>query len=409
VNAGSGAIPPNDGPPNDGPPSDRPPSDRPANDSQPSPDAPLVSVVMPAYNVEAFVAEAARSVLAQDWPRLELTAIDDGSTDATGALLDALAAEPLPPGRAFRVIRQANAGAAAARNAGLAAATGAVVAFMDADDRWHPPLASALMATLAADPAADLTFPLFRYIDEAGRATGTESRAPARRFDAADLLVANPIHSATGVFIRREAAEAAGRFDESLTSCIDLDFFVRVGLRREGAIVPTPRVLADYRRRSGQITGDWRRMRDNWRRVLAKAQAAGIDFPDSTRAIVSPMAEGFGATVMPGGRQDFDLFLRAFAEGADDRAGMAHLAALGGRQPGDIGHDGLGHVVADIGCGLGLLRAADLADHHHGVGFGSASNSSRMSRKLEPLIGSPPMPTLVETPMPSAFIWDAAS
>jgi glycosyltransferase involved in cell wall biosynthesis len=307
VNAGSGAIPPNDGPPNDGP-----PSDRPANDSQPSPDAPLVSVVMPAYNVEAFVAESARSVLAQDWPRLELIAIDDGSTDATGALLDALAAEPLPPGRTFRVIRQANAGAAAARNAGLAAATGAVVAFMDADDRWHPPLASALMATLAADPAADFTFPLFRYIDDAGRATGTESRAPARRFDAADLLVANPIHSATGVFIRREAAEAAGRFDESLTSCIDLDFFVRVGLRREGAIVPTPRVLADYRRRSGQITGDWRRMRDNWRRVLAKAQAAGIDFPE---------------TRLREARARWDLYCATLAYNAGDHGAARRLMA----------------------------------------------------------------------------------
>jgi glycosyltransferase involved in cell wall biosynthesis len=239
----------------------------------------LVSIVMPAWNVAPFVAEAVESVRTQTWPLIELVAVDDGSTDGTGDILGALAARWTEDGRCMVVIRQANAGAAAARNAGLAAATGDVLAFMDGDDRWHPRLADALMATLAADRDADLTFPLLRYVDEAGRPLGVESRVEARRFAAADLLVSNPIHSATGVFVRRAAVEATGRFDETLGSCIDLDFFVRLGLVRQGNIVPTSAILADYRRRDGQITGDWRRMRENWRRVLDKSLEAGMDLP----------------------------------------------------------------------------------------------------------------------------------
>lgn len=98
-----------------------------------------ISVVIPVYNAERFVRATLQSV-ADAAARLapgdtaEVIAVDDGSTDASGAILDAWAAEhPL-----LRVIHQANGGEGAARNAGMDAATGEILAFLDADDRMHP-------------------------------------------------------------------------------------------------------------------------------------------------------------------------------------------------------------------------------------------------------------------------------
>ena len=95
---------------------------------------PLVSIVMPCYQAEATVGRTVDSILAQTMPDFELIAVDDGSTDGTGALLDALAAQDAR----IRVIHQQNGGVACARNAGMAAARGRWLAFADADDLLLP-------------------------------------------------------------------------------------------------------------------------------------------------------------------------------------------------------------------------------------------------------------------------------
>src|SRR5690606_27199889 len=92
---------------------------------------PLISVIIPAYNAEATIVEAVESVLAQTYRPLEVLIIDDGSSDATAALIE-------NKYESVRVIRQSNAGPSAARNHGIREAKGAWVAFLDADDRWLP-------------------------------------------------------------------------------------------------------------------------------------------------------------------------------------------------------------------------------------------------------------------------------
>jgi glycosyltransferase involved in cell wall biosynthesis len=93
--------------------------------------ADLVSVIMPAFNSAKTIAASVDSVLAQTHPNVELVVVDDGSTDETPAILKAY-------GGRIRVVRQANAGTAAACNAGVAAAAGEWVAFLDSDDLWLP-------------------------------------------------------------------------------------------------------------------------------------------------------------------------------------------------------------------------------------------------------------------------------
>lgn len=226
---------------------------------------PPVSVILPAFNAATTIETAVRSWDGQTMPS-ELIAVDDGSTDATGRILDRLAQER----PAMRVIHQPNGGAAAARNAALAIARAPVLAFLDADDVLHPEALEHLHRALFARPDAELVYPRCRWIGADGKTLGRVSPPPAdRMIGMADLLTDNPIHSGTGVMLRRSAAERAGAFDADLPACIDIDFWGRAagGDRISGL----DRVLVDYRQTPGQITGSWRRMAEGWEKAARKS------------------------------------------------------------------------------------------------------------------------------------------
>lgn len=105
-----------------------------------------VSVIIPAYNCEAYAGEAVGSALAQTYRDVEVIVVDDGSTDDTPDVLAAISDPRL------HVIRQPNRGISAARNAGLDAATGAYIAFLDADDRWLPTKLERQLRLMEAEP-----------------------------------------------------------------------------------------------------------------------------------------------------------------------------------------------------------------------------------------------------------------
>jgi glycosyltransferase involved in cell wall biosynthesis len=113
---------------------------------------PLVSVVIPVYNCEAYLAEAVRSVLAQPYRPLEIIIVNDGSTDR-GAEVAQGFADPL-----VRYFYQENAGIGAARNTGVSLARGGYLAFLDADDTWTPEKLTLQMACFEEDPELDMVF-----------------------------------------------------------------------------------------------------------------------------------------------------------------------------------------------------------------------------------------------------------
>ena len=162
-----------------------------------------ISVVMPVYNRAAYVAEAIESVLAQTRLADELIVVDDGSTDDSLEVIERYA------GPRLHVVRQQNGGIGAARNRGLADATGELVAFLDSDDIWER---DKLERQLRAIEESDGLQLVFGHI--------VEFLSPDRAADLAGTLQIGtdpmPGLCATTLLLRREALRRIGSFDEKL-------------------------------------------------------------------------------------------------------------------------------------------------------------------------------------------------
>jgi glycosyltransferase involved in cell wall biosynthesis len=181
----------------------------------------LVSCVIPVYNGERYLHETLDSVCAQTHEAVEIIVIDDGSTDGTATAVREYAAK-------IRYLRQDNAGPAAARNRGIAAASGEFVAFLDADDLWHPRKLEFQLERFRSRPelAASVTMvqnfwspDLNFHMDDTNR----------------DLLRPVSGFGPSALMVRSEALESLGGFDESTAHVHTADWFARA--RDCGAVI----------------------------------------------------------------------------------------------------------------------------------------------------------------------------
>jgi glycosyltransferase involved in cell wall biosynthesis len=202
-------------------------------------DTPTVSVILPAYNAEAFVAQAVESVRAQTYTDYELIAVDDGSTDRTGEILDELA-QTFP---AMRVIHQANAGLAAARNAAIAQMRGEYIALLDADDLWLPEKLDRCMAYLKEH--SDLSI-VYTPMDPFDGATGERMEGHSKSCHAGwlteQLFMSIFVHDPAAVFHKRVIA-TCGPFDESLPVSVGNEFWLRVSTKFAFGLIDEPLAL----------------------------------------------------------------------------------------------------------------------------------------------------------------------
>lgn len=176
---------------------------------------PRLSVIVPVYNVEAYLPECIDSILAQTLRDLELILIDDGSPDGCGRICDARAAED----SRVRVIHQANRGVSAARNAGLAAAQGDYIGFVDPDD-WIAPECFEALAEAAEAQQAQIAVCGFTFCDEAGKAQYDQA-VPEGRYDRESLLLSiygmpNRLHGSMCNKLFARSVLDGLRFDESV-------------------------------------------------------------------------------------------------------------------------------------------------------------------------------------------------
>lgn len=213
---------------------------------------PMVSAVIPAYNGERFLRQAIDSALAQTYPNFEVIVIDDGSTDSTPEILSQY-------GRNIRVLRQENAGQAAARNLGISRSAGQWIAFLDQDDLWDPCKIETQLSM--AQDADALICSDARVIDGAGavlRARMAPEKAPPSP-TLRDLIGSNTVIAVT-VLVRRDVVEAVGGFD-SLNRLGTEDFQLWLRLAARGCKFRfLKQVLASYRWHGDNISSNRARM-----------------------------------------------------------------------------------------------------------------------------------------------------
>jgi glycosyltransferase involved in cell wall biosynthesis len=209
--------------------------------------SPRVTVIVPTFDRERYLAEAIQSVLGQAFTDFELLIVDDGSSDGTAALVRRFADARI------HYIHQDHRGISAALNTGLRAARGELVARLDSDDRWAPDLLSTLVPLLDRHAELGAAFGKGQIMDERGRPLG-ETRGFAPRFpgDSLRSLLHDDFTCNIALLARRACLEQAGPYDEGLVANEDWDMWLRVARRHPFAFVD--RVLAWIRYHDHSMT-----------------------------------------------------------------------------------------------------------------------------------------------------------
>ena len=232
---------------------------------------PLVSILLPVYNGEPFIAATLESVLGQTYHHLEVIVVDDGSRDRTRAIVEARAADD----PRVKVIGQTNRGLAATRNRALAEARGEFVAPVDADDLWDPTkIERQVRRAREGGDGIGLVYCWWIWIDAEGRVMDASPRWRIEG-DAVDaLLTVNFVGNSSVPFFRRSVLQRAGGYDETLPmGCEDWDVALKVAELSRIAVVPAP--LVGYRWHRNNMSGKTDAMWRSHAGVLTGARARG--------------------------------------------------------------------------------------------------------------------------------------
>lgn len=275
---------------------------------------PAVSVVIPAWNAAWCVGRAIDSVLAQDFADREIVVVNDGSTDDTAGVLAGY-------GDVIRVVTQANGGMSSARNAGIRAARGRYLAFLDADDRWLPGKLGRQMALMAQRPELAFCAATARFEDPEGKPAGMWACSGKADAGVADIFAhhATVAGGASSVLARRELVQQLGGFDETLFGAEDTDLWVRLAALGPFACIADPLVVV--LKRPGSVSRNRARMR-----------AGAIAMTKKNRNLLpAALRGGFWRQVYAGTLCDYAKW--AYRDGAlgtalRDLAGALRLAPL---------------------------------------------------------------------------------
>jgi glycosyltransferase involved in cell wall biosynthesis len=213
----------------------------------------LVSVIVPVFNREKLVGATIESILAQSYPRVEIVAVNDGSTDNSLKVLRAYSEKH--PDRIV-VVDQQNTGQSRARNHGILRARGEFIAFLDSDDTWHEDKLSMQMPLFRED--VGLVFCGIHEVDEHGRVLQTILCDPKMRGNVYHhLLIRNRMTGGT-VVVTRKAIDRVGCFEESFKAAENWDLWIRIAKEFSVDFVNEP--LVNYLRHPGNLSCDNDRM-----------------------------------------------------------------------------------------------------------------------------------------------------
>jgi glycosyltransferase involved in cell wall biosynthesis len=196
---------------------------------------PLVSVIIPTFNRAWSIKRAIDSVFAQNYPKFELIVVDDGSMDETPGILSSY-------GHAIRIISQTNSGVSAARNRGIAEASGKHIAFLDSDDFWLPKKLSAQVDFFSSHPDALICQTEEIWIKNGRRMNPKKKhQKPSGMIFSASLQLC--LISPSAVMVRKNIFDEVGLFDEALPACEDYDLWLRITCRHPVHLIDMPLIV----------------------------------------------------------------------------------------------------------------------------------------------------------------------
>jgi len=240
--------------------------------------APLVSVVMPIYGVEKFVAEAIESVLAQTYKNFEFLIVDDVSPDNSRKICESYSDERI------RIITHTkNRGLAGARNSGIRQAKGEYIAFLDSDDKWTPNKLKRHVLHLNDNPKVGVSFSRSVFMNEDGENMNTYQMPKLTGITPEYLLCRNPVGNGSAPVIRREVFNDIAYqarlyeevelfyFDDLFRQSEDIECWIRIAATTDWVIEGLTEPLTVYRLNSGSLSANIPKQLATWEAVIDKA------------------------------------------------------------------------------------------------------------------------------------------
>ena len=233
---------------------------------------PAISVVIPCYNAKKFLSETLAALRAQTFTDWEAIVIDDGSTDSSADIVWGLTQADCR----INLSWQSNCGVSFSRNRGAELAKANIVAFLDADDIWHPNFLKEMHEFMQAKPERAVGFARARFVSREGAPTGAVSRSKLNNLSTADLLAGNPTTTCSNLVVRRKAFLESGGFKKGLNHAEDQLWLLQMHLNGH-LIEGHDSVLLDYRTNNAGLSSDVEAMRKGWDDMVATIQSM---YPD---------------------------------------------------------------------------------------------------------------------------------
>ncbi len=245
----------------------------------PEPDGILVSVVVPAYNAEPWLAETLRSACSQSLENIEILVVDDGSTDGTAAIAETFSSRD----PRVRLIRRENGGVGAARNTGIREARGRYIAPLDADDLWHPDKLR-LQVECMENGGSGMAFAYCwsEKIDTEGRFLTACFSSDAEGEVLLPLIVRNFVGSASVPMLRASILAETGGYLErqeqgGAQGCEDWDLSLRLARKYSAGLVR--QALVGYRQVPGCMSLDAASMSRSYEVAMDRARERNPEVP----------------------------------------------------------------------------------------------------------------------------------
>ncbi|MEB3216565.1 MAG: glycosyltransferase family A protein [Nostocales cyanobacterium 94392] len=225
------------------------------------------TVVMPAYNAAAYLAQTIESVLSQTFTDFQLVIIDDGSTDNTAVIAEHYQQKD----KRVKLLIQSNQGVSATRNQGIESSSSQYIAFIDADDKWFPEKLALHHEHLEKNPDLGVSYAKVEFLTPEGKHTRKIAKGRLTELQPQHFLYDNPTMTASNLVVRRQVFQEIGYFDCNMNYSEDLDFLFRVACSH-WKIEGIDHVLLGYRTTQGGLSSQLYKMEEGWETLMDKAK-----------------------------------------------------------------------------------------------------------------------------------------